>query len=84
MNGGVSQQQGDSGVMGIEGYVEYERREYCKDIACPVQTLLDRQAPASPDYETVRRICTTRCIHTTYEFHHWLIEKGYLLVRPKD
>ena len=69
--------------MPIEGYVEYQRREYCKDVKCPVQTILDKQKPDSEDYETVRNICKTDCIHSTYEFHHWLIEKGYLVVRPK-
>jgi len=69
--------------MSIAGYVDYERREYCKDVKCPVQTLLDRQAPGSAEYDEVRRICQTNCIHTTYQFHHWLTEKGYLIVRPE-
>lgn len=70
--------------MAIHGYIDYERREYCKDIHCPVQVLLDNQESGSPDYEQVRAICKTNCIHTTYEFHHWLINKGYLLVRPQE
>lgn len=70
--------------MGIDGYIDYRRREYCKDIKCAVQLLLDKQEPNSPEYEEVRTICKTNCIHTTYEFHHWLIEKGYLVVRPGE
>lgn len=70
--------------MPIDGYVEYQRREYCKDVACPLQVLLDRQAPDSAAYEEIRGICKTNCIHTTYEFHHWLMENGYLVVRPED
>ena len=69
--------------MAIEGYCEYKRREYCKDIGCPVQKVLDKQGPNSEDYEDVRTICKTGCIHSTYEFHHWLIENKYLLVRPE-
>jgi len=69
--------------MSIPGYVEYQRREMCKDLPCPIQVLLDKQAEGSPEYEEIRSICKTDCIHTTYEFHHWLIEKGYLLVRPE-
>lgn len=68
--------------MDFEGYVEYQRREYCKDLPCPVQVLLDQQEEGSEGYEQVRSICKDNCIHTTYEFHHWLIKKGYLLVRP--
>jgi hypothetical protein len=68
--------------MDFEGYIEYQRREYCKDLPCPVQVLLDHQEEGSEGYEQVRSICKDNCIHTTYEFHHWLIQKGYLLVRP--
>ena len=67
--------------MSVDGYIEYQRREYCKDIGCPVQTVLDAQEPDSEAYEQVRSICKSGCIHTTYEFHHWLIEKDYLIVR---
>ena len=69
--------------MAIKGYSDYKRREYCRDIQCPVQKVLEKQEPHSEDYENVRIICKTGCIHTTYEFHHWLIEKEYLLVRPE-
>ena len=67
--------------MSIEGYTDYQRREYCKDIQCPVQMDLDAQEPGSEAYERIRQTCKSSCVHTTYEFHHWLIEKGYLIVR---
>ena len=70
--------------MEIEGYIEYQRREYCKDIFCPVQLLLDKEQESSPKYETIRNICKDFCIHSTYEFHHWLIQKNYLVVRPVE
>ncbi len=69
--------------MPINGYVEYQRREYCKDIRCSAQLQLDAQAPGSAEYERLRRVCQTQCLHTTHEFHHWLIEKGYLIIRPE-
>jgi hypothetical protein len=69
-------------AMPIAGYVEYQRREYCKDVRCPVQLELEAQTPGSEDYERIRKVCQTNCRHTTYEFHHWLIQKGYLIVRP--
>ncbi|HIE30563.1 TPA: hypothetical protein EYP66_25170 [Candidatus Poribacteria bacterium] len=68
--------------MKIEGYVEYQRREYCKDIRCPVQLELDEKKPGSEEYERIRRRCRRACIHTTWEFHRWLIDKDYLIVRP--
>jgi hypothetical protein len=66
----------------IAGYIDYQRREYCKDIKCAVQLDLDRQKEGSADYDKIRDICKNNCRHTTYEFHHWLIQKGYLIVRP--
>ncbi|MCL4505834.1 MAG: hypothetical protein M1140_07410 [Chloroflexi bacterium] len=68
--------------MALEGYIEYQRREFCKDLPCPIQVLLDAVPVGSKEYEHIRSICVNNCIHTTYEFHHWLIQKGYLLVRP--
>lgn len=68
--------------MSLEGYVEYQRREYCRDLPCPIQVLLDAETEGSVKYDQIRNICKTACLHTTYEFHHWLIQKGYLLVRP--
>ncbi|MCZ7356941.1 MAG: hypothetical protein O8C65_08410 [Candidatus Methanoperedens sp.] len=70
--------------MPIEGFVDYKRREYCNDIECPVQVMMNKKAQGSPDYNDLREICQENCLHTTYEFHHWLIEKGYLLVRPEE
>lgn len=68
----------------IDGYIDYKRREYCNDVKCPVQSLLNNEVEKSPKYEEIRAICASNCMHSTYEFHHWLIEKGYLIVRPKQ
>jgi hypothetical protein len=70
--------------MTIEGYIDYQRREFCKDLPCPIQVLLDATTPNSQEYDRIRGICQSNCIHTTYEFHHWLIQKGYLLIRPTE
>jgi len=67
----------------IDGYVEYQRREYCKDVSCPRQAELESKAAGSTEYERIRGLCKTDCLHTAYEFHHWLIERGYLIVRPE-
>ena len=69
--------------MPIPGHADYQRREYCKDIRCPVQVDLESKEQGNEEYEAVRAKCKTACIHTTYEFHHWLIEHGYLVVRPE-
>ena len=69
--------------MPISGYVDYRRREYCKDIRCPVQLELESKEEGSEEYAAVRAKCKATCIHTTYEFHHWLTEHGYLVVKPE-
>ncbi len=67
--------------MPIEGFVEYKRREYCNNIQCRIQMMMNKKAQDSEDFNDLREICQKNCLHTTYEFHHWLMEKGYLLVR---
>ena len=66
----------------IEGYVDYPKREYCHEIACPVQALLDMESEGSDKYEFIRGICKTDCLHTTHEFHAWLTRQGYQVVKP--
>jgi hypothetical protein len=70
--------------MAIPGYIDYQRREFCKAIQCPIQRLLDSAGEGSAEGEEVRAVCKSDCIHTTYEFHHWLIQQGYLVVRPEN
>jgi hypothetical protein len=69
--------------MSIEGYVEYKRREFCNDVKCPVQMLLNQEREGSDKYEEIRKICKSNCIFSTYDFHHWLIDKGFLIIKPK-
>ena len=68
----------------FEGYTDYKRREYCNDVKCPIQLLLKEEVEKSPRYEEIRAICASSCIHSTHEFHRWLTEKGYLILRPEQ
>jgi hypothetical protein len=70
--------------MDMKEYIEYQRREFCKELPCPVQSLLEQESEDSSKYEQIRAICKESCIHTTYEFHHYLIQKGYLIIRPRE
>ncbi len=65
-----------------EGFTEYKRREFCKDVKCPLQIELDKQNEKSNEYEQIRKKCISACLFSTYQFHHWLMEKGYLIIRP--
>jgi hypothetical protein len=68
--------------MSIEGYIDYQRREFCNDIHCPVQILLNKDQPNTESYNSLKSICQTGCLHSCHEFHLWLISKGYLVIRP--
>lgn len=69
--------------MSLDGYIDYKRREFCNDIKCSVQLDLNAQEEGSEEYERIRSICKNDCEYTTYQFHHWLMDKGYLIVRPE-
>lgn len=64
-----------------EGFEEYRKRSFCRDIKCPTQLELDKKAEGSPEYEQVRARCK-EC--GAWRFHRWLTEKGFLILRPKD
>ncbi len=72
------------GEMALEGYLEYQRREFCKDVRCPVQMELMTKSEGSQEYERLRQTCREACRYTTWQFHHWLIDKGYLIVRAAE
>ncbi|MBI9103730.1 MAG: hypothetical protein JEY99_15045 [Spirochaetales bacterium] len=67
----------------IPGYIDYAKREFCKAIKCPVQNCLDKEEPGSAGHDDIRKICKEGCMHSTHEFHSWLINAGYLVVRPE-
>ncbi|MCJ7714736.1 hypothetical protein MUO66_09820 [Candidatus Bathyarchaeota archaeon] len=65
-----------------EEFIGYKRREFCKDIKCLNQIKLNGMKEKTEEYEKVRKSCKTDCLFTTWQFHHWLIEEGYLIIRP--
>ena len=68
--------------MPMEGYREYRKREFCRDVACPVQEKLDSLEEGSEEYERVREECVRACRFSTHRFHKWLTERGFLIVKP--
>lgn len=67
----------------IPEFVDYKKRGFCNDVKCPVQLALNSQKQGSEQYEKIRDGCKNNCKFTAWQFHHWLIDKGYLIVRPK-
>jgi len=66
--------------MSLEGFAEYKRREFCNAVKCSVQVKLNSLPEESDDYERIRKECSTACLYTTWQFHHWLIEKDYIII----
>jgi len=66
--------------MTLEGYMEYKAREFCNDVNCPVQETLNTLKDKPEAYELIRQTCRTACRYSTWQFHHWLIEKGYIIL----
>ena len=66
----------------MEGYQEYKAREFCNDVQCSVQETLNNLKNRPDEYELIRQTCRSACRFSTWQFHHWLIEKGYLIVKP--
>lgn len=69
--------------MPIPGHVDYKRRAYCKEIKCPVQMDLDCAGEGTAQYERLRNVCKSACRKSAYDFHHWLIQQGYVVVKPE-
>ena len=69
--------------MPILGYIDYKSREFCNDVKCPVQTELNSKKQGSEGYERLRQTCRTNCRFSTWQFHHWLIDRDYLIIRPE-
>ena len=67
-----------------EGFIDYKRREFCNDVKCSRQMELNTQNDGSKEYEDIRQKCKSECLYTTYQFHHWLIENGFLVIKPKS
>ena len=67
--------------MAIDGYREYRKREFCRDVTCPVQVQMNSTEPGSEDYEKIHKECKDSCRFTTRQFHYWLIEKGFLIIK---
>jgi len=44
---------------------------------------LNKQEEKSEEYERIRKTCGTDCRYTTWQFHHWLVDKGYLILKTK-
>ncbi|MEM2917975.1 MAG: hypothetical protein QXY62_00530 [Candidatus Altiarchaeota archaeon] len=70
--------------MEIKGFQEYRKREFCNSVKCPVQLELNKTKENSEEYEKIRDECKTNCRFSARDFHYWLINHGYIIIKPKE
>jgi hypothetical protein len=70
--------------MPLEGFRDYRRREFCNDVQCPVQVRLNSLEQGSGEFQQAREECKQNCRHSTREFHYWLIDNGFLIVKQEE
>ena len=69
--------------LGKESGLDFVRFAPGAEIRKDFYDKMNKKAQDSEDYSELREICQENCLHTTHEFHRWLVDKGYLLVRPE-
>jgi len=67
--------------MPFPGYIEYKSRTFCNDVKCPVQMGLNSKKQDSEESAKIKKECE-KCRFSARAFHHWLIENGYIIIRP--
>jgi endogenous inhibitor of DNA gyrase (YacG/DUF329 family) len=65
--------------------IEYKNREYCKDVECDIQDLIDNGNGTELSKELskvfAKPFCKNQC--EAYKFHKWLQEHDYKIVKAK-
>ncbi|MBI4020541.1 MAG: hypothetical protein HY367_04360 [Candidatus Aenigmarchaeota archaeon] len=67
--------------MAFGSAVPYKRREFCNGVECPVQVEMNRVVEGSEEYETLRLNCKHHCLFTAHDFHKWLTEHGFIIIK---
>jgi len=56
---------------------EYKSREFCRDIECGMQKLIDNDTELGKSF--AKSFCRKEC--EAYKFHKWLQENNYKIVK---
>jgi|GEM_PF-1725246 hypothetical protein len=60
---------------------EYKSREFCKDVGCSIQYLIDNKENENLK-ENPKNYCKREC--SAYRFHQWLQDNDYKIVKDMD
>ena len=59
---------------------EYQSREYCKDIKCEIQEIIDEDNTGL-EVGFAKGYCRNKC--SAYKFHKWLQEHDYKILKSR-
>jgi hypothetical protein len=68
----------------IPCHSNYKKRTFCKAVKCPVQLKLNSLQEGTEEYEKVRKTCKKACKFSARDFHYWLMDNGYLIVKAEQ
>jgi hypothetical protein len=67
---------GDGTIDDLAGR-EYQSREFCKDVKCPMQRELDNEARDETAQAAIKSVCRNGCVYFSDDLMRWLGEHGY-------
>jgi len=60
---------------------EYQHGEFCDAVKCEIRLKLNKAKPDSSEYKRLKLICKNNCKKTAYEFHDWLINEHFSILK---
>jgi len=67
---------GDGTIDDLAGR-EYQSREFCKDVKCPMQREFDSEAQDETAQDAIKTVCRNGCVYFSDDLMRWLGEHGY-------
>ena len=57
---------------------EYQKYEFCKAVNCSCYT------PGAKDLQVLPNCITSDCVMTAKEFHHWLMDNWFKIIKENE
>ena len=65
----------------MQGYEDYQKRSFCRDVKCPVQISLDEHVEGSDEYREIKKQCSEGCLRSADNFLDWLKERSFIVTK---
>jgi hypothetical protein len=67
---------GDETIDDLAGR-EYQSREFCRDVRCPMQRELDSESRDETAQAAIKSVCRNGCVYFSDDLMRWLGQNGY-------